>query len=64
MPTVRISDENYAYLLGVAARLQVEESKPKSPNDALDWMISIVKKRRQEHEKSVQSKETQGEKQA
>jgi hypothetical protein len=44
--TIRISDENYAYLLGVAARIQVEESKPKSPNDALDWVIQCVKKYR------------------
>lgn len=44
MPTIRVSDENYAYLLGVAARLQVEESKPQSTNDAIDWLIKTVKK--------------------
>lgn len=54
MPTIRISDENYAYLLGVAARLQVEEAKPQSTNDAIDWIIKTVKK----YKKTLEAEKT------
>jgi hypothetical protein len=53
VPTIRVSYENYAYLLGVAARLQVEDSKPKTPNDALSWVIDVVKINREKGTKGT-----------
>jgi hypothetical protein len=47
MPTIRVSEENYGYILGVAARLQTEENKPKTPNDAINYLVEISKQTRE-----------------
>lgn len=47
MPTIRISQQNYSYLLGVAARIQTEESRPTTPNDALTYIVEIAKQTRE-----------------